>query len=203
MEDLMDCDKSEFDQFYTEVKNARNATQRVCANIVRCQDARGMIEKQLEKLNREQKTQIGVVSSQIRSCNTLISMIENLKMLHGETKIRVIKTSEILDEKQVTKTIETSSQKIDADAARVAVGTSKEELDALAALDSVENLFDTSQDDRAAKAKSGHDFDDEDEDDAKKKEKKKKKKKQKLVWDPRIRGYIKARTGDDEDAWRN
>ena len=85
------------------------------------------------------------------------------------------------------------------------IGTSKEELDALAALDSVENLFaDVYQDDDLTKNKYGHDFDEEEEEvGEKKKKKKKKKKKDKLIWDPRIRGYVKARMGDEDDVWRD
>ena len=137
----------------------------------------------------------------------MILSIENLMKQHGKTKIRLnIQTSENL-KKQDLDVAQADLNKIHEDvdtAALESAGTSKEELDALAALDSVENLFDTSQDDAAARAKSGYDFDDDEDIDLKKKEqKKKKKKKEKLVWDPRIRGYVRARTGDDEDLWRN
>ena len=140
----------------------------------------------------------------------MIMSIENLINQHGKKKIRLnIQTSNnaenqdmdvtTADQKKLDETIDTN--------ALSSAGTTKEELDALAALDSVDKLFDTSQDDAAARAKSGHYFDDDEDIDLKKKEekkkKKKKKKKDKLVWDPRIRGYIRARGDDDEDVWRN
>jgi hypothetical protein len=163
--------------------------------------------KQLGESNNTHTTQI---HSDIRGCNAMIMSIENLINQHGKNKIRVsIQTGNnaenqdtdvtTADQKKIDETVDTN--------ALSSAGTTKEELDALAALDSVDKLFDTSQDDAAARAKSGHYFDDDEDIDLKKKEekkkKKKKKKKDKLVWDPRIRGYIRARGDDDEDVWRN